>query len=209
MAITLKIQMFVASHRQEILTFFHVCEVGLAMFTIVFSIAGMLHPAFLVPLFMIASKFGEAAAIMLSITLTPGILGRLGILPIPRATLMMFRRHFGISTYLLVVTHSLFMYWLPAFKYGFAPLQLFQLCGILALSFATPLFITSNDYSQRVMQKWWKRLHKLVYLMLIFGMLHTLVAKVSVWGLLLAGVAVLEVISFLVQYKHAHTLPRG
>ncbi|HZZ98402.1 MAG TPA: ferric reductase-like transmembrane domain-containing protein [Candidatus Saccharimonadia bacterium] len=205
----LQIHQLAVRYKQAIILAFHLTEIGLVVFTVVASVWGLLHPEVLPIFFEIGPKFGEAAAVMLSVTLIPGIIGRLRIFPLPRATMMMFRRQFGITTYLLVVTHSLFMYWLVSFVYGFTALSWLELFGISALAFGTPLIITSNDYSQRVLQKWWDRIHALVYLMLIAGMLHTLFFGVTTTSLLLTTIAVLEVISFLVQYIHAHTVPRG
>lgn len=209
MGITLRIQQIAVQHRIRIIRVFQTLEIALVSFTTLASVKALIDPTRLPALFLVAPLFGKIAAFLLTITLLPGILGRFSLFPIPRATLMLFRRYLGILTYLMVVTHSMFIYWLPSFTYGFGPLRFFQLFGMLAATMATPLFLTSNDYSVRVLKKGWKRIHKLVYLMLIFALLHTLLIEVGVISLMLATVAVLEVLSFLVQYRHAHTTPRG
>lgn len=209
MGITLQIQRFAATHRQQIYDIFHIGEISFAVMATLAVVIAVLRPEYQLPLFLIGPKLGELAAIMLCITLLPGILGRLALFPIPRATLMMYRRHLGITTYMLAVAHSTYTYWLPSFTYGFSPLRSFQVFGILALLMGLPLFLTSNDYSVRVMQKLWHTVHKLVYCMLLFAMCHTLLIEIGGMSVLLAGFALLELVSFLVQYIRAHTTSRG
>lgn len=209
MGIELQIQQFAAVRRKQIIRLFQIGESIFAVLYVVMVITAWLRPEIQPTLFRIGPKFGEVGAILLAITLIPGIIGRLHIFLLPRATLMMFRRHLGITTYLLVLAHSTMTYWLPSFTYGFAPLRVFQLFGILASASALPLFLTSNDYSVRVMKQWWHRVHKLAYLMLIFALFHTLLIEVGGTSLLLAGVGMLEIVSFLVQYRRDHATPRG
>ncbi len=155
----------------------------------------------------VGRTFGTVAAIMLAVTLTPGIIGRFRIFPNLRVVMMLFRRHFGILTYLCIVAHSVFLYWMPSFLRGFRSLQLFQAMGITALVLATPLFLTSNDVSVRLLKQWWNRIHKLVYIVLFFAALHTFLVD-SKMGFVLIGIVVLEVVSYLVQYLYGHNSSR-
>lgn len=183
---------FFPAHRGAIVRMFVVGEcVFVALMTLV-SFYGLTNQSFLTPLYSIGKLFGTAAALMLAITLMPGILGRFGVFPEIRVISMLFRRHLGIVTYLLAVSHALIMYLLPSLAFGFAPLMQFQWFGVLALVFGLPLFVTSNDVAIRLLGQWWKRLQKLVYIMLLFAALHT-TAVGSRSGLLLFGVLVLEV----------------
>src|SRR3989344_7598446 len=204
----MQIQKWTAPRRMQIIHLFVVAEVLFSLVTVVLVLFVPTHIRLFVLLFAVGKKLGVLSAGMLCITLVPGIIRRFGVLPELRIFLMMFRRHFGILTYLFGVSHSLLVYWLPALRFGFTPILTFQLLGMIALGFGTPLFITSNDFSVRVLQKWWDRVHSLVYLMLFFAALHTLFTSPTI-GVALMAVVVLEVISYLVQYSHGHTVPRG
>ena len=204
----MRVQRWTAPKRMQIIHAFVVAEVLFSLTTVVLGLFVPTNIRLFVLLFAVGKKLGVLSAGMLCLTLVPGIIRRFGILPELRVFLMMFRRHFGILTYLFAVAHSLLTYWLPALRFGFTPILTFQLLGMIALGFGTPLFITSNDFSVRVLQKWWDHVHSLVYLMLFFAALHTLFTSPTT-GILLMAVVVLEVISYLVQYSHGHTVPRG
>ena len=94
-----------------------------------------------------------------------------------QASLMRFRRLFGLYTFFYVSCH--FCIWFIAdhslelaamvediFKRPYITL------GFSALVFMLPLAITSNQAMIRRLGKKWKSLHQLVYLILLLGVLH-------------------------------------
>lgn len=143
---------------------------------------------------------GRAAVTMLAIVLIPGILGRFGIQIKVTRVITFYRRQLGITTFLLAFTHGMLVRIVARLALGQYPLDrapLFELFGTLALSFMFFLFITSNDVSVKHLGPWWKRLHRLVYVIVWLVLFHTLLQRVSVWSVTIGAVAILEVVSFL------------
>src|SRR3990172_5514033 len=118
-----------------------------------------------------------AALIFFWLTLIPGILKRfqLGGRLIPIRTLMvLYRRQMGITMYVFALTHLLWSRFLSIFKIGgniwlFSP---FEIIGLSAFILLTPVFITSNDWSVRMLGRWWRTLHALVYIVIWLLFLH-------------------------------------
>ena len=202
-----QIQIWTAPRRVQIIRGFVTAEIICSATLILLVLLVPTNVRVFILLYTIGKRFGLLSVAMLCFTLVPGIIRRFGILPELKIFLMMFRRHFGILTYLFTVSHSMLAYWLPGLRFGFTPLLTFQFLGMIALGFGTPLFLTSNDFSVRILQKWWNRLHKLIYLMLFFAALHVLFTSPTT-GIVLMMFVVLEVASYLVQYNHDRTLPR-
>lgn len=143
---------------------------------------------------------GRAAVTMLAIVLIPGILGRFGIQIKVTRVLTFYRRQLGITTFLLSLTHGMLVRNVARFALGQYPLSrapIFEFFGTLALSFLFFLFITSNDLSVGRLGPWWKRLHRLVYIIVWLILFHTILQRVSVWSVLIGSVAILEVVSLL------------
>lgn len=141
--------------------------------------------------------FGKAALTLLGIVVLPGILGRFDIqIPITRV-ITLFRRQLGILTFLLAFTHYQHVRFAPkGLKFDLA---LFEVFGILALSLMALLFLTSNNLSVAKMGKWWKRLHRLIYVILWLVVLHTALQS-SKWTALIGVFAALEIISLGYSY---------
>jgi DMSO/TMAO reductase YedYZ heme-binding membrane subunit len=142
------------------------------------------------------------SVVMLSVTLLPGMVRRLNIALFISRLLMPYRRHLGIATYLLATGHSVLNYYLPNYRVLGTPLpaslpKLFILMGLMALVLLTPLFVTSNDWAVRSLGKWWGRIHKLVYLVVLFVLLHLTLMQ-SPWRFLAGGILGLEIGSFVV-----------
>jgi sulfoxide reductase heme-binding subunit YedZ len=109
---------------------------------------------------------GRAAVSVLAAVLIPGMLGRFGIQIKVTRIITFYRRQLGITTFLLTFSHGILVRVIPRLLRGnfpFATQQLFELFGTLALSFMFLLFVTSNNTSVRRVGPWWKRLHRLVY----------------------------------------------
>lgn len=151
----------------------------------------------------VGREFGEYAILTLLAAMLPGILGRYGIKVPITLTLTFFRRQLGILTFMLAFAHASLLYLLPLFL-SFFPFTfqqpLFIYAGISALFFLFLLFITSNNYSVLKLGRWWKRLHRVVYLILWLILLHTAMQRWSIYAMLIGIVAVLETTSLLYSF---------
>lgn len=156
------------------------------------------------PLFYaLGKKTGQAAIALLGFVVLPGILGRFGIEIKVTRVITLFRRQLGITVFLLALTHyslvRLFLYLSGGLTFKL-PLALFETMGSLALYILFLLFLTSNNYSVKKLGKWWKRLHRLVYLALWLLVLHTSLQRLSIWSVGILAVAILEVTSLIYSY---------
>lgn len=143
---------------------------------------------------------GRAAVSLLAVVLLPGILGRFGIQIKVTRVITFYRRQLGITTFLLAFTHGMLVRVirrLAAGEFPFTAQPLFELFGTLALSLLFFLFITSNDANVKRLGPWWKRLHRLVYVIVWLVLFHTILQRVSVWSVTIGAVAILEVASLL------------
>ena len=101
-------------------------------------------------------------------------------------TLMIFRKEIWILMWVMAIVHSIqyFMdeynpnifssyFWLNSWILSF------YAWGFLALIITIVLTITSNIYSMRLLWRKWKLLHRTVYVLLIFVLLH--VSFIKMW----------------------------
>jgi sulfoxide reductase heme-binding subunit YedZ len=146
--------------------------------------------------------FGRVALVILLIVITPGILGRFGIDIKVSRILTLYRRRLGILVFLLALTHYNIIT-LPRIAgietFSFQ-LPLFQTLGFNALVLLLVLFVTSNDFGVKKLGRWWKRIHRLVYVILLLVLLHTALQRVSIWSILAGIFFGLEIISFAYAY---------
>lgn len=146
--------------------------------------------------------FGRLALIVLLIVLTPGILGRFNIQFKVTRIITLFRRRLGILVFLLAFTHASLMY-LPRFvqiEPWVIPPPTFQIMGTLAATILFFMFLTSNNFSVKKLGPWWKRLHRLVYVVLLLILLHTALQRTSIWSILAGIFFVLEASSLAYAY---------
>lgn len=157
----------------------------------------------------LGGKFGTLAALTFLITLTPGIAKRFGIRHKILNILMTFRRHFGIMTFLLVLTHLSILRLIPYFSWQpFTTPPLRELIGIIAFLGFLLLFITSNDFSTHRMGKWWGRLHSLSYIIVWLVFAHIALYKPTESSSILVGIfAVLEWVSLIYSWTHKKIIP--
>lgn len=148
---------------------------------------------------------GRAAVTILAIVFIPGILGRFGIQIKVTRVLTFYRRQLGITTFLLAFTHGMLVRIVARIALGWYPISsapLFEFFGTLALSLLFFLFITSNDVSVKRLGPWWKRLQRLVYIIVWFVLFHTILQRVSLWSVTVGVIAVLEVVSIVYAGYH-------
>ncbi len=127
------------------------------------------------PIEFIERHFGKWALIFLCLTLS--------MTPLRRITHMnqwiLYRRMLGLFTFFYATVHLLCYIGLD---YHFAWIDIkndiikhrYVLVGFLAWLLLLPLAITSSDNMMRKLKFNWKRLHRLIYLIAILGVLHFL-----------------------------------
>jgi len=144
---------------------------------------------------------GKTGIIFFVITLLPGIFNRFRIRNRILGIIMIFRRQFGITMFLLAAFHGLIVGVLPKISTG-NPLNYvkFELYGLFAVILLFFLFITSNDFSQMKMGKLWYALHRLVYIIMWLILIHVALQRFSLWSVT-AGVLVLAEMSGII-YSH-------
>lgn len=149
--------------------------------------------------------FGRIALLVLLLVITPGILGRFNIQVRISRIITLYRRRLGILVFLLAFTHYQLVS-LPKLT-GIEPsiLPTFQLVGITALVILSLLFFTSNNFSQRKLGKWWKRLHRLIYLVVLLILVHTAMQRLSIWSILAGMFFALEISSLAFSFIKSHS----
>ena len=181
-----------------IIRLFQIAELAVAAFIVVlFSLSLSNQPLILLS-YDLGRKFGVASLLLLGATLTPGILKRLGIIRPLMILLNPYKRHLGISTYISALGHYLLVTLLPSLALRSFPPPLTQvsLFGLLAFLTMTPLFLTSNDYSIRLLKKNWARLHKLVYLAALLILFH-LIFQFNNKAVIALTILIFEAVSYL------------
>ena len=146
--------------------------------------------------------FGWTALTLLGIVVLPGILGRLGVEIKLTRIITIFRRQLGILVFVLAFSHyqlvrgiSIYTGQVPLF-----PRPIFEVIGTSALFLMFFMFLTSNNFSQKKLGKNWKRLHRVVYIILWLLVLHTGLQRISIWSIFIFTFAVLEVASLAYYY---------
>ena len=125
------------------------------------------------PVDRIINHFGEWTLIfvLLTLSMTP--------LKIITKSLewIKFRRMLGLFTFFYASIHMLSYVGLD-YRFDFEPLfndvlkKKFIFIGFSAWLLLIPLAITSSDKMVRILKKNWKKLHSLIYIISIFGVLH-------------------------------------
>jgi len=166
---------------------------------------------------------GGLSLVLFCLTLLPGIITRLKIWPtvtLPVATLITpFRRNLGILMFLTAFVHMSLTTTLPflalqlisiqslmplslvqqlttVFSAFPPPLRLFEQVAVMGWILLLPVWLTSNDFAQKKLGKWWKRVQRLTYVVIWFIMAHVALQG-SFWTVVVGVVAVLEVTSWV------------
>lgn len=140
---------------------------------------------------------GLISFIFFAIAITPGMLGRFGVRNKIITWLTVYRREFGKTMFLLALTHYLTIKIFPLIKSQSIPdFPLYQTIGFIALNLALLLFITSTDWAQKKLGLWWKRLHRLVYIIVWLIFLHVALAQgLTIISFIILLIAILETTS--------------
>ena len=125
------------------------------------------------PVDRIINHFGEWTLIFILLTLS--------MTPLKKITNSLewikFRRMLGLFTFFYASIHMISYVGLD-YRFDFEPLiddvlkKKFIFIGFSAWLLLIPLAITSSDKMIKILKKNWKKLHRLVYIVSIFGVLH-------------------------------------
>ncbi len=144
---------------------------------------------------------GNIALLLFIITILPGMFRRFRLRFVPVTLITTYRRYVGIGVFLFAFIHFLLVRFIISSLHGLdLSLATFEIFGACALGLLLPLFLTSNDFSMRILGPWWKKIHSAVYVIgwLIFG--HVALQG-QLWQSALIGLAAAsETISFLWKY---------
>ena len=125
------------------------------------------------PVKKIMNHFGEWTLIFICLTLTMSPLKRITNL----GFWIKFRRMLGLFVFFYATIHLLTYVGLD-YRFDWEPIindvlkKKYIFIGFSAWLLLIPLAITSSDKMVRILKKNWKKLHRLVYIISIFGVLH-------------------------------------
>jgi len=144
--------------------------------------------------------FGRVALLTLLLVITPGIIGRFGIDIKVSRIITVYRRRLGILVFVLAFTHFHIISLPRQAGLESSMIPIFQRIGFIALILLLFLFVTSNNFSVKRLGKWWKRLHRIVYVVPLLLLFHTAFQRISIWSILAGIFFVLELGSFIYAY---------
>ena len=154
-------------------------------------------------LYRIGLLSGQTASMVFIITIIPGIMQRFNLNWEIRSLLVLFRRYLGIAVYVLGFLHFSYIRLFPIIANHIKVnllLTTFEVFGLISLFLLTFLFFTSNDYSTRWLGPWWKRIHRMIYVVAWLLFLHTALQRVSVYSIALGIAAIFELLSLVYYY---------
>lgn len=207
-----KLQAFLATRQKFIIKLFVVVEIALVVTVFALGYLAFNDPRGMSWIFVkYGSLLGQIALVLFMIALLPGIMQRLRLFPkvtMPLASIIIiFRRHIGILMFLTAWAHMTFTTTLPRYLFTgtFLPStlpMLFEMMGTLAFMVLFPVWVTSNDFSKRLLGKWWKTLQRLTYIAIWFIVAHVVLLGGSTWVIVaISTVALLEVTSWIVHWR--------
>jgi len=146
----------------------------------------------------LGGKFGTVAALAFLVTITPGIAKRIGFRHPKLNLIQTFRRHFGIATFLLVLTHYAVLRLVPLMTWqGFVLPPFRETLGFLAFCLFFLMFLTNNDFSMNRLGRWWGRLHSVAYVIIWLVFVHVALEEIGPLTLLIGLYAVAEWVSLI------------
>ncbi len=147
------------------------------------------------------------------ITTIPGIARRFRIRNPLIQTIMIFRRYFGITMYLLVLIHFWFIRGIELIFIQNKLLlnqPLFEISGLIAYILLFFMFVTANDFSVGKLRKWWQRVQNLTYIIVWFIFMHLALQRISIWSIMAGIGAILQISSHIFYfYKKATNTALG
>lgn len=211
------LQKLLLSRQRLINTGLFILEIILLLAWILALYTGLNNPKQVFVVLELGGKLGTFSMILFVVTLLPGIIMRLKVIPkitLPIATLITpFRRHLGILMFITAFVHMSFSSTLPYLALQLIstgkvvlppPFRLFEQIGLIGWMLLLPVWLTSNDFSMKKLGKWWKRLQRLTYLALWLIFIHVALQKESL-ALILVLVGLLEIYSWVSVWRR-HTV---
>ena len=155
------------------------------------------------PVDRIINHFGEWTLIFIILTLS--------ISPLRKITnsieWIKFRRMVGLFTFSYASIHMLSYVGLD-YRFDFEPLindvlkKKFIFIGFSAWLLLTVLALTSSDTMVRILKSNWKKIHRLVYVIAVFGSLHFIwLSKTIFFKPLIYSIIILILLSFRIKLK--------
>ncbi len=146
----------------------------------------------------LGGKFGTLAALAFLITITPGIAKRVGFRHPKLNLIQTFRRHFGIATFLLVLTHYAILRLVPLMTWqSFTVPPAREMLGFFAFCLFFLMFLTSNDLSMSRLGRWWGRIHSVAYIAIWLIFAHVVLEEIGPLAILLGLYATAEWVSLV------------
>lgn len=186
---------FCARRSKLIISLFWIPYILISIFLAFGSWQIMTRGPFWILFVRLAKNFGQAALLLLGLVVLPGILGRFRLEIKVTRVITLFRRQLGILVFLLAFCHSILIRFLPTMK--IFPLLPFEIMGLVALLLLFVLFLTSNNLSMKYLGRFWKKLHRIIYVILWLVVLHVGLQGSRKWALIIFGVALIEVASLI------------
>ncbi len=155
------------------------------------------------PVDRIINHFGEWTLIFILLTLS--------MTPLKKITKSLewikFRRMLGLFVFFYASIHMLSYVGLD-YRFDFEPLindvlkKKFVFIGFSAWLLLVPLAITSSDKMLRLLRHNWKKLHRLIYIIAIFGSLHFIwLSKTIFFKPLIYLIILLFLLGFRIKFK--------
>lgn len=223
----LQIQKTLLPYQRSINRGLLIAAISLAVFWILAGISVFFIPKQTLLLMQISGKLGTISLFLFVLTLFPGIITRLHLnqrsLTIIATLLTPYRRQLGILMFITALLHMSFSTTLPKIAFELIPvgnlsdlsfvekfqlaskafppsLRLFEQVGMVAWVILLPVWLTSNDFSQKFLGRKWKSLQRLTYLALWFIFSHVAMQSQPVAVLLLL-VGLLEIYSWVLVWR--------
>lgn len=192
-----------AQRNKLIISLFHFLYYLLAVFLIIGAYVSLTGNS-LEPLFYnLGKKFGQGALLLLGVVVLPGILGRFKLEIKLTRLITVFRRQLGILVFISAFIHFSLVRGFPYIT-GLFPFKIFSelfiAAGFLALFLMFFMFLTSNNLSVKKLGRWWKKLHRIVYVILWVLVLHTGLQRISAWTVFISFFAALETFSWIYYF---------
>ncbi len=209
-AFLLSLQKQLLPYKGLIISVFFIVECMLGMLWVIGGVLSFTRPDLAFDIFEFGRRTGEFALVFYLLTLIPGILSRIQQPPWTLAGVIIqpYRRHLGIMTFLTAFIHMSFALGFPALVNWSLP-QIIgspKLYGIVALTILFPMWITSNDVSQKALGKNWKRMHRFTYIALFMIFLHLALFRKR-WLILTLPLLAGEVFSWLLVWMRKRQQP--
>jgi DMSO/TMAO reductase YedYZ heme-binding membrane subunit len=179
--------------------------VDLAVILVIFYTGYLIltHRAGIFDFVNVGINAGIIAVLLFGITILPGIFTRFGFINRFTLYLRFIRGETGKTMFLFAFLHfCLIRLFFMILENKLITPQGFEIWGTFALFLLLPLFLTSSRFAMKLLGKWWKVLHKLVYIIVWLIFAHIVLIEVSGISVFIGILALAEVSSFIYLFFH-------